>query len=56
MVAHLNTVTSLAMDPQQACLLSGSKDKKQKASRSVKEHLPGSFRSRSFDTFMELRK
>jgi striatin 1/3/4 len=25
MVAHLNTVTSLAMDPQQTCLVSGSK-------------------------------
>ncbi len=28
MVAHLDTVTSLAIDPQQTCLLSGSKKNK----------------------------
>ncbi len=27
MVAHLDTVTSLAIDPQQTCLLSGSMKK-----------------------------
>jgi hypothetical protein len=27
MVAHLDAVTSLAIDPQQTCLLSGSKQK-----------------------------
>ncbi len=26
MVAHLDSVTSLAIDPQQTCLLSGSKN------------------------------
>lgn len=32
MVAHLNTVTSLAMDPQQTCLVSGSKNDQREVS------------------------
>ena len=32
MVAHLNAVTSLALDPQQTCLVSGSKNDQREVS------------------------